>query len=276
MKKSVVLILGLLISSVFLSGLVLAQGMEGVVTSIGDIVKSIYNVGVEPLAKFMIGSESAGDAKNFFTLLIMLILLVSVLWEITERVPMIGSNSWVQFIVSFGIGLISVRFLGETANSAWFKTVLLPNQVLGVTLLCVIPLIIYFFFVMDIRAKSPTLAKILWVFGAVVFAALYFTRAGELGGPGSIYLITAIVCIALLLFDNTIGRWMHKIDVEKSQFLIKSRNVRELQTELRQIEEAYRYMGSEYNSLTSGRLKGEAAYKKDRRAIEKQILAISS
>jgi len=225
MKKSVLLILGLLVSSVILSTLVYAAGTgtNSMITSLGDIVTSIYNSGVEPLAKFLIGDQSAGDAKNFFTLILMLVLLVSILWEITERVPFIGGNSWVQFIVSFGIALISIRFLGESGNAAWFQTVLLPNQALGITLLCIIPFIIYFFFVMDVGEKSPTLSKILWVFAAVLFAILYLTRVDEIGAlsagkfnPANVYLISAFASFAFLVFDGTIRKWRKKIIVEKS------------------------------------------------------------
>lgn len=225
MKKSVVLILGLLISSVILSSLVLAQnsGMSGAVNSIGDIVKSIYNAAIEPLAKFLIGTDSAGDATKFFTLILFFVLLVSLLWEITEKVPFIGQNNWVQFIVSFGIAAISVRFLGQSGSASWFETILLPNQALGLALLCLLPLVIYFFFVMDVGVKSPTLAKILWIFAAVLFAILYLTRVEEIGrtaagkfNPANIYLIAALVSFAFLLFDGTIRKWWRQIQIERT------------------------------------------------------------
>lgn len=268
MKKAGVLILGLLISSVILTSLVLAEdtGMSGVINSIGDIVKSIYSAGVEPLAKWLIGSEAAGDATNFFTLLLMLVLLVSVLWEITERVPMIGSNSWVQFVVSFAVALIAVRFLGQSSNAAWFQTVLMPNQVLGIALLCIIPFVIYFFFVMDVGKSSPTLSKILWIFAAVVFAVLYFTRASEIGAsakgfnPANIYLITAVVSVIFMIIDDTLRKWWNRVRAETDLSGSKKVMSRHLLREINQLDEDW----------SKGIIKDKKAYDKERNDLMKR------
>lgn len=226
MKKSVVLLSFLLISSVVLSAMAYADntGTSGMISSIGDIVNSIYDSGIQPLAGFLIGKDSAGDATKFFTLILMLVLLVSLLWEITERVPIIQNNSWVQFIVSFAVAVIAVRFLGQNGNSGWFETILLPNQALGIALLCIIPFVIYFFFVMDIGRSSSTLAKILWIFAAVLFAVLYFTRVNQIaasaGGfnPANIYLLAALACVVFLIFDGTVRKWYKKVALEKAQY----------------------------------------------------------
>lgn len=284
MKKSGVLILGLLVSSIFLSALVLAQntGMSDVIGSIGDIVKSVYNAGVQPLAQFMIGPDSAGDATTFFTLILMLVLLVSVLWEITNLVPFLNHNSWVQFIVSFAIALISIRFLGQAGNAAWFQTVLLPNQALGIALLCLIPFVLYFFFVMDIGKSSKTLAKILWIFAAVLFAVLYFTRADAIGktssgfNPANIYLLAAIVSFAFLWFDGTVRKWMNKIDIEKAQYTGHARTRAALTDLLNTVRRNYEANTAGYTSIYSPTTaKGWKSYKHDLDQINKDLAHIS-
>jgi len=245
MKKSALLILGLLVSSVILSSLVYAAdaGTNNIVTSIGGIVESVYQSGVEPLAGFLIGKTSAGNATKFFTLILILVLLVSVFWEITERVPFIGNNSWVQFIVSFSIALISVRFLGEAGNSAWFETILLPNQALGIALMCLFPFIIYFFFVMDVGTSSPTLAKILWIFASVLFAILYFSRVDEIGAqaggkfnPANVYLLAAFFSLLFLFADGTIRRYAKKIEIEKTGKTSNDEAMLELRRRLNQLD----------------------------------------
>ncbi len=223
MKKGVKIFGLMFLSLILLSSFVIAAdaGVGGMVESLGKIVESIYQKGVEPLAKFMIGTESAYDPALFFSLIVILVLLVSVIWEITDRIPVIGNNNWVQFIVSFGISLISVRFLGASANSGWLEVVLLPNQALGIALMSMIPLVVYFFFVLDVGEKSKTLAKILWIFAAILFAVLYLIRADTLSGAGSfnpatVYLLAAVASIALLFFDGTIRRLRKKIIIEES------------------------------------------------------------
>lgn len=188
------------------------------VENLGELVTAIYNSGIQPLAKFLIGGEAAGDQQTFFALILLFVLLVSFLWLITNRVPIISENTWLQFVVSFAISLISIRFIAEAENTAWFKTILIPNQALGIVLLSLLPLIIYFFFVEDIGSGRPVLRKIMWVFAAVVFLALYLTRYADLASskgaevfnPANIYLLTFVLCFGLLLLDGTIAKAWHK------------------------------------------------------------------
>jgi len=290
MKKSVLLILGLLVSSVVLSAFASAITGEagsagGLITTISeDIVQPLYDSGIKPLAEFLIGKQTAADSENFFTLILMMVLLVSILWEITERVPMIGNNNWVQFIVSFAIALISIRFLGASSNAGWFQTVLLPNQALGITLLCIIPFIIYFFFVMDVGVKSPTLAKIMWVFASVIFAMLYLTRVDEIGAlstgkfnPANVYLIVAVVSFAFLWFDNTLRKWYSKIKSEKLIYEGYGQSRIAINKQLADLKVIYSSDPVNYKSqfgLMPSK-KGHEVYKKDLEKLHKELAAMT-
>ena len=210
-KAIVIFIFALLIFSFLVS----AQGLDEPIKALGDLISSIYNKGIEPLAKYIIGGEASQDSKIFFSLILVFVMLLSLIWIITDRVPLLNENGWLQFIVSFTIATLSVRFMAS--NLAWFETVLLPNQALGVTLVTMLPLVIYFFFVQDIGEGKPTLRKIMWVFAAVFFFTIYLVRYPDLskyGGsfnPAWVYLIGTGICVLLLAFDGTIRRTLRKI-----------------------------------------------------------------
>lgn len=263
----------LVIVSFLLAGIILASflvsaaedaGMSAMISQISGLVESIYNAAVKPLADFLIGGDKDVGAENFFTLIILFVLLVSLLYEITARVPVLNNSGWIQFVVSFAVSLISIRFLGTQAGKSWFDAIILPNQALGITLLCLIPIVIYWFFVMDIGSKSPTLAKILWIFAAVTFAVLYFVRApgiakaGEFN-PAIIYLLAAGISIIFLIFDGTMRRYFRKVKVEA----LLSSGIKENEINLR------RKMHQLNNDLADGIITKEEAEELRKKYYEK-------
>ena len=220
MKSKVILVF--IFVFLIISPLISAQSLDEPIRALGSLISSIYNEGIEPLAKYIIGEEASQDSRLFFSLILIFIMLLSLIWIITDRIPLLGDNSWLQFIISFSITTISVRFMAS--NLAWFETILLPNQALGITLVTMLPLIIYFFFVQDVGKNKPTLRKIMWIFAAVFFFVLYCVRYNDLSkgsfNPAWVYLIGAGACILFLILDGTIRRAILKI---KNQNIIGRR-----------------------------------------------------
>jgi len=236
MKSKVILVF--IFVFLIISPLISAQSLDEPIRALGSLISSIYNEGIEPLAKYIIGEEASQDSRLFFSLILIFIMLLSLIWIITDRIPLLGDNSWLQFIISFSITTISVRFMAS--NLAWFETILLPNQALGITLVTMLPLIIYFFFVQDVGKNKPTLRKIMWIFAAVFFFVLYCVRYNDLSkgsfNPAWVYLIGAGACILFLILDGTIRRAIWKI---KDQGIIaKQRHERliELRKKLTQLD----------------------------------------
>jgi len=257
-----------------------SSGISQMFETVGSLVKSIYDSGVQPLAKFLLGEEAATDTENttgatkFFTLILILILLVSVLWEITDRIPMLNSNSWVQFIISFFVAVITTRFLAAGANSAWFETVILPHQVLGIALICALPFVIWVVFAQDIGEGRPWLRKILYVLGGVIFIVLYFVRYEEIGStesgfnPSNIYLYTALASFLLLLLDGTITRAWHKGHEEAALAAGHSRLARMLERDLAQLDEDW----AQGRIVNRAGQPDRARYQRERDSIMQRIL----
>jgi len=283
MNKKSVAIISVILAGIILSSFMVSAaedaGMSALINQISGLVESIYNSALQPLAGFLIGSASK-DAENFFMLMIMLVILLSLLYEITGRVPIFNSNAWIQFIISLGVSLISIRFLATQAGKAWFEAILLPNRVLGITLLCIIPLVIFWFFVMDVGSKSKTLAKILWIFSAIVFASLYLTRVDEIQtaagagkfNPAIIYLLTAVASIIFLLFDGTFRSIFARIRGEKLMSAAKKEHLILWQKKLADINTAYQGNTSGYiSTYVKSKKKGFDSYNADLEYVRKQI-----
>ena len=229
-----------------ISFLVSAQSsaVDNLLQGTSKIIESIYKEGITPMAAFLIGGNASQEPKNFFSLILLFVLLFSVLWEIAERIPLLNNNSWVQFIVSLAISVISVRFIAEGNNSAWFHSILLPNQVLGIAILSLLPLIFYVVFVQDIGQGRPTLRKILYIFAGVLFLFLYFARYSELSGgggwfenPADIYFFAALLSFSLLLLDGTIARYWHQGIANAALSAGHSRLARMIEREIAQLDD---------------------------------------
>ncbi|MCX6748006.1 MAG: SHOCT domain-containing protein [Candidatus Pacearchaeota archaeon] len=264
-KKSLAFLLILLFSISSLCSFVLAadtSALDQPIKLISGFISTIYDGAIQPLAQFLIGKTASANADTFFTLIVMFILIISVVWVIVERIPTIGDNSWVCFIISLLVSVISIRFIAS--QDTWFQFVLFPNQVLGIALICLLPLVIYFFFVYDVAANNPTLRKIMWVFAAVVFMSLYFLRYTELSGgaegysPAYIYLITSLACLGLLVFDGTVATAWYKSRLGAIQARSKNAHLIEVEFQIRRLLEIY----------TSGAIT-EAQYRQRKKELEK-------
>lgn len=251
MNKKRVFIFASVIIIILSLNLISAQssfgGIDEIIKTTGSTLETVYNSIVTPLAKFLIGGDAASGengSKNFFTLVLFLVLLFSVLWEVTERIPILNNNGWIQFIVSLVISVITVRFLGEAGNLVWFQTILLPNQALGILLLCMLPLIFWVVFIQDIGANRPVLRKVLYVASGVLFLTLYLVRYSELSNnasgfsnPANIYFYAALLSFILLLLDGTITRVWHRSWAESAQASGHRRLARMLEREIAELEE---------------------------------------
>jgi len=267
MKKNVCFILAGFFSLLLLTGFVSAAASD-MIGNLGEGVNTAYDSIILPIAKWIIGEQAAENPENFFALILLFILLLSVLWVVTAKIPVFGEYTWVQFIISFAVSVISIRFLGLAENTEWFKAILLPNHVLGIAILCVLPLVIYVFFVESVGEGKPILRKILFLLGAVVFIMLYLTRYDEftkmstgsfLLNPVNVYLYATIASLILLFADGTIAGLWHKAKTESYLAEGKNKIARQLLADLSDLDEAY----------AAGRV-DRAEYKKESDALKKR------
>ena len=191
--------------------LILASSFVSAQETLNNIVdgaNSFYTALLEPLGKFLLGSNT-DSGELFFAKLLIFILLIAIISQVISQLPL--SLNKYGFLISFIVSILAVRFL----NADWISTIILPYSVLGIALTSIFPLIIYFFFVEKSLSGYPAMRKIAWIFAGVVFVGLFIYRAnGEqviidesTGFNASyVYLITAVLCFIFLLMDKTIQK----------------------------------------------------------------------
>lgn len=203
MKKTLsIFILGMIFISMGAS----IVSATGIVEEIQGGIKGTYDI-FKPTIEAILGGTSG--TEFFLAKILFLIVVFAVVWKGLERIAFFKESSWVLWIVSIAVSILSVRWL---ENSELIKTVLLPYSVLGIALTAGIPFVIYFFITLGL---NKTMRKISWVFFIVIFVTMWIMRSKELGGFQYIYLATAGLGLAVLAFDGTIHKIKQKIDAEK-------------------------------------------------------------
>jgi hypothetical protein len=215
MKKiGVFVLLSILVLSLF-SFFVSAQGSIASRAfsgsgSIASFVESFVD-GAEPIVKLLVGDtgtiESNLNSSFLFAKFLFLILVISVIWIPVKTLPFVGeTRGFLAFIISFSVGLLSVRFLSANLIS----TILLPYTAFGISITAFLPLVLYFVWVEKglQGAMYRTVRKAAWIFALVVFVSLYFIRLPLIDPPiyATIYLIAGLLCLAFFLFDKTIQK----------------------------------------------------------------------
>jgi hypothetical protein len=217
MKKSTTRIFALVIIATFLFALsinfVSAQATNELVLKVQEIGKGIFEI-VKPILEAIIGEVA--DGEYFLAKVVLLIMLFGILWTALGRMDFFSDNIMIQVIVSIGVTILAVRLL---VNDWIVSTILLPYSALGIAITAGLPFVLFFLIVRD---WTPTARKIAWTFFAVVFIALWFTR-DDLGAFGYIYIVTAGLALAMLLFDKTIQRAWKRSQSEATRSLAESR-----------------------------------------------------
>jgi hypothetical protein len=210
------------------------QGFEKAWNGVIDFITVI----LAPIFGTQSATNLAPGEVLFIKLLFFTILFLFV-WSVAEQISLFSERKWAAVLVAIAVSVLATRFL---AAPGWIETIMLPYGALGITISAIIPLIIYFYFV-QATVENPTMRKISWIFASVVFMILYFMRAEEIGqiagggfNPANIYLITAIACIAFLLFDKTIQKTMERVRAENQNQLQQAQDQLALMRKINDIQ----------------------------------------
>ncbi len=216
LRLTIAILLGVVLLSVMVSAqsLDLERGAEQITEWIQDI-----------FGPFFAALLKVSGPEYLFAKTLLAILLLIVVYIILDKTDLFGDNQALIIIISIIISLTSVRYLPE---ETFIEAIILPYNVLGVALLSLIPLIIYFFFVENIN--DDIMRKIAWALYAAIFIGLCITRLPEIGDIAYIYLLAAIFAILAIIFDKTIrthvllramkegwdsNKWRQLADLEK-------------------------------------------------------------
>lgn len=176
-------------------------------STVGGGLEQVYNV-IKPGLESLVGNT--GKSEDFFAKLMLMLILFGIVYEVMEKSNFFD-NKWVLYLISILVPILAIRFL----KSDWVNAILLPYSAFGIAVASLIPLMIYFVFV-EGAFNSKTFRKIAWIFAAVVFIGLFFSRAQEtnIGNAIWIYPVSAIACLIFMLADKSIQRAWTKAQVD--------------------------------------------------------------
>lgn len=242
-------------------------------------VKSGYSV-VEPALKFIVG-DTGESPELFLAKILLAIIIFSIVWMALNKISFFSENEWSLWLVTIAVSLLAIRWLG---NESVINTVILPYSALGVALTAGIPFVVYFLVVKDF---NKTMRKLAWVFFIIIFVALWIMRSGKSAGDPNviggavgpfvwIYLATAGLGLAVLLFDGTIQKIMNKASIERLDATHRRVLVVELKKDMDDINERYRKDGDQYDSVYAAGKKGRAGWIADKDSITRRIRDLKS
>jgi ABC-type cobalt transport system substrate-binding protein len=229
MKRGISIFLLSLIALSFFS--VLSAQVVSAAPETGEIVSGVKEF-FQPILEAIFGESS-----NIFEQLLFTLLIIAFVYMALDRVPIISDNTFALWTATIATAILAVRFI---ATENLVELLLMPQGVLGVALLTIIPFVIYFWFVEFGLAGSGSrvLRKLAWVVYGAVWAVLWYKQAygdSSLNIPSQwayLYLIAALAALALLLFDGTIQRAIAKSKKETHLEAIKERRVSRIKKQM--------------------------------------------
>lgn len=277
MKKALgVFVLGIFLLS-FSMNFVAAQA--GPVEAVQGVVSGVYEL-IRPVLEGIIGEAST--AEFFLAKVMFLIIIFAIIYKVLEKIPFFNSASWVLWLVSIAVSVLSIRWFGDAEI---VRTVILPYSVLGISLTALIPFAI-FFFMTEFGDSHKFARKLSWIFFIVVFIGLWITRAGNAavtGGPvgnfAYIYLVTAVLGWISYMMDDKIQKERSKAKLEKIHSVTKRKIARGL---YKQMDEATKDYGDDargganYTSIFDSSLKGTKGYNHDMDTYREKISQLES
>lgn len=196
-----------------------------------------------------------GYGDLLFERVLFLFIVLAVVYVITSKMDVFKDNKLVIWTVTIAVSVLSTRFLTDGI----IETMILPYNVLGVSVSAILPLIIYFTFVQSFSG-SATLRKTLWLFFMVVFIGIWGSRYDELGDLSWIYFFTAVAALIFLLADGTIRRAIENQQLKQLNYNKRQDYIADLHEQLDKIHEQFNK-----NHITA------AYFNARKKEIEKQL-----
>ena len=256
-----------LIMALFIALNLSVVSAETIPEAIKEFGDGVWEV-LETPVNFILGTSSVGSGSvMFFPKLLFLILVFTIVWVVLEQIDFFNDNSWVMFIISGVVSIISVRYILEFEL---IRAMILPYTALGVFFVCFLPFIVVFYFIEKI-IPTRTMRKIGWIFTAVIFTGLWFVNLDKMGSIAYIYLWTAVACIVFLFLDKTIQRFFQKARMENIKEYHKSKEITDLIDEKMKLDEKVKNAGANPNTAPYKNLYNALKKRAKRLGVEKEL-----
>jgi hypothetical protein len=232
MKQKIgALFLSVFMFSLMFSTFVSAQSTgANIATDINNFLTE-FAKGASPVLNLILGDTPTGDLM--IVKFLFLIILISVLYYATRKIPNLGTNSGVVWTITIVGSILAVRYL---TTEEIVNFLLLPTGVIGISLLAVIPFIIYFFFIESFG--SVVVRKVGWAVWVVIYVGMALTRWNDLAptatGSG-INFNLGWLSLILILIDSRVKSFFLEFkskELRKADIDIQLAKIRSQITEL--------------------------------------------
>jgi hypothetical protein len=240
-KRCSLVLIGFLLVS-FLVGIVSAAGnsaigdsSEKIRENVGNIISNVVAV-FNPISIAVLGATpEQANSQYFFARVVFLLLLVLIIYLALYKVPFFQDYTSMSWIIAIAVAILAMRF---AVDDSWIQAILLPYETMGVAISAGLPFVIYFLVVnMGGKNTVPLFRKTAWIFFAVIFMGLWFTRTNITDQAIWIYPVTAGLAVLVAFFDGTINRFWTRADIQKARNESRLSNVRALKRQLAQLDE---------------------------------------
>ena len=140
--------------------------------------------------------------EYLFESILFLLILTSFIYVALNRIELFHKNKTALWIITICVSVLAARF---TLDAQWTKFVLQPYNFLGVTILAVVPFIIFFYFLYSF--DNETVWKWGWSFYIVLYIAMWYTSFDTLGELAWVYLFTGILGLIMILSTKSVWAW---------------------------------------------------------------------
>ena len=206
MKRGTFVFIAVLLLSTFLINLITlvsaAPDTNTIVTGISNFFNPIL-------------TAIFGGTDNVLEHLLFALIIVAALYMALDNVTFLRNNAFALWAITIACAILAVRYI---ATEKLVNLLLLPQGAMGVALLTVIPLAVYFWFI-EIGLQGPgnrILRKLGWAIYAAVWMIIWYQQiAGTAkvvvaGEWAYLYLIAAGLSVILMLVDGTIQNAIRK------------------------------------------------------------------
>jgi len=135
-------------------------------------------------------------------------LVVLIVFEVSQFVPFIKKKSFVSFLISVVIGMLSIFYL----KNEEIYSVLLSYSAFGIALTGILPLILIAVISKKLGEEGYTMpAKFLWIVFIVVIIVRWLTGE-DIGTFGQIaYPVILLIALGMFLWEKKLNWWSFKI-----------------------------------------------------------------
>ncbi|MBP7708331.1 hypothetical protein KA107_01490 [Candidatus Pacearchaeota archaeon] len=228
MKKSGAFVkttLSLLTSGMFLS---FASALP---TSSQEIIDSMTQT-LGPIFQALFGDY--GSTDFLFTKVLLFFMLIIIINASLKKMDLFAGKQGVITILSIAIPILSIRYLQD---NDLISGILLPYGTLGIALVTILPLIIFFGFI-HFTNMGGFGRRMSWVFFMIIFGVLWNSRYAEIGDIGNkIYWWSAVVIIILFILDKNIHHYFRTWELSTFYKKANQRTIAMLQAEYLHIGE---------------------------------------